>query len=61
MTTPASDCATNDGAKLKCQCCSGRKVVEGIDGTLRPCSRCNDVAFLQWIRDRATRTSELSV
>lgn len=36
-----------------CTCCFDRKVVPGILGEMRPCSRCQAEAFNAYMRERA--------
>lgn len=40
---------------VKCLCCDDTKVVEDIDGKMRPCSRCQNSAFSAWSLARRPR------
>jgi hypothetical protein len=43
---------TTKTGPIKCHCCGDTKQVEGIDGEMRPCSRCQIAAFNDWSNSR---------
>ena len=53
MTTPRVKDNDRDEITVKCGCCDGRRTVLDALGHMRPCSRCNDVAFSEWSAARA--------